>query len=850
MSNKHSILLVTDYSAPYEGNFIESIKFLHKNINENNDRIVYLFPKRAEKLDWIQNLIKSKEYVIYFFDDDTYFSLRKTIKYIIKKENITAMYSHFCRHKTQLAVKVTRMLNHKIKLVSHFHNHCKVDGNFIKRSFMKVAYKLYEGDLNIGCSESVMNSMPYKKSKTTYVDNAINFSRLDNYRDISIPKSSDNSFVVLMFGFDYYRKGVDLAIKAIEKLNNPNIVLAISLASNKEKAENNIKKEFGKVPDFITFLDPINDIATYYHKADLFLSAAREEGFCYSIVEAAYCKTKVLSSNIPGVPKDIPGEYVFENENYEDLAEKINMLYNDTKSNNLNEAVEFVKKEYDISQWADRIRTKINECIETKNSFKSKNVYYNIILLVVAIIFVLLNSIGTLVYKLNNNVDACIFNTIGKYWNEGYIPYISLFDHKGPIIFFINMLSWRIFNCERGILFFQIMAVYISLVLLMNIAKLELINVKKSLLFTLLTLTYLTITYFGGNMTEEYCLPFLIGCMYLNLKFFKSHMLDKKAIHNPKYALLYGISFAVCFLTRLTNAVSVCVGVLVIGIILLKEKKFKNISKNFLYFLIGFLMCTLPFAIYFHVNNAFYEFINGTLLFNFKYATKSASWIYKENLLVQVIKFLLYFFPSYLLSIVGIRKIKKSQKEIGIYYILIAIMEVLLFVSNRMFRHYGMIVLPNFLLILVELEMSEIKTIIKRIIYVIVVVVGIASCAYFIKAQMTNPLVKTNKYDEIMLGLNQEDKESFIMWGAGVGVYEHYNIRPYYKYFVTQQWHASFSKDVEKKVHDTFYNGDVRWILFTNGTKDLVIEDAINDRYELVKESNGMSLYRLKESSR
>lgn len=359
MKSECNVLIITDYSAPYEGNFIESIKSLHKKMNENNDKTVYLFPKRAEQLNWVQNLIRNEKYVIYFFDDDTYISLRKTLKNIIKKENITIMYSHFCRHKTQFAVKVTRIFNHKIKLVSHFHNHCKVNGNIIKRSFMKVAYKLYEGDLNIGCSESVMESMPYKKSKTTYVDNAINFERLDNYRDINIPKCNDKSFVVLMFGFDYYRKGVDLAIKAIKELNDPNIILAISLASNKEKAENNIKKEFGDIPEFVIFLEPINDIATYYHKADLFLSAAREEGFCYSIVEAAYCKTKILSSNIPGVPKDIPGEYIFESDNYKDLTEKINNIYGNRSNGKTEYAKEFVQKKYNINHWADEITSKL-----------------------------------------------------------------------------------------------------------------------------------------------------------------------------------------------------------------------------------------------------------------------------------------------------------------------------------------------------------------------------------------------------------------------------------------------------------------------------------------------------------
>ena len=350
----NNILIITDYSAPYEGNFIESIKVLNKIAIEKNKRIVFLFPERAIKLEWIQKIINKDKFIIYFFKDDTFFDLMKNIKILLKKEKIDLIYTHFCRHRTQFAIKCIRILNPKIKLVSHFHNHCKVYGSFFRKLFMKIAYKLYEGDLNIGCSKSVFESMPYKKSKCIYVENAINFDRLNKYNDIVIERTDESGFIILLFGFDYYRKGVDLAINAIKRINNLNIILAISIALNKERIIQNIIDEFGEVPEFIRFLEPINDVATYYRNSDLFLSAAREEGFCYSIVEAAYCKTKILSSDISGVPKDIPGEYLFKANDYTDLQMKILEIYN-SKDEKSEEAHEYVKSKYDINIWANEI---------------------------------------------------------------------------------------------------------------------------------------------------------------------------------------------------------------------------------------------------------------------------------------------------------------------------------------------------------------------------------------------------------------------------------------------------------------------------------------------------------------
>lgn len=470
---------------------------------------------------------------------------------------------------------------------------------------------------------------------------------------------------------------------------------------------------------------------------------------------------------------------------------------------------------------------------------------YYVLLFIVAVLFVILNSLGTIFYGFNGNIDSCIFNTIGKYWSEGYLPYISLYDHKGPLIFFINMLSWKFFNCERGILLFQVISVFSSLVFLMKIAMLKLGNIKKSIAFTVLTLGYLVITYFGGNMTEEYCLPFLIATMYFNLKYLKNYTENKIVKHSMKHAFFYGISFSVCFLTRLTNSISILIGIIVITFILIKKKEYKEIIKNALCFIGGFLMLTIPFVVYFTYNNAFYEFLDATLLFNIKYASKSASWLLKENLLTQIVKFLIYFFPSYCMIPIGYSKIKKGHKEVGIYYILLGIFEVLLFASNRMFRHYGTIILPNFLIILLEIEALKLKSIIKKTIYATVIFVSLFCCVVFAKNQLKKTF-RTDLYDNVILSLNSEDKNSFIMWNGNVEIYEYYNIKPYYKYFVTQDWHASFSDEISKDMYNTFYSGDVKYILFVGDIQNSLIRDVINERYEIVKSVENLNLYRIK----
>lgn len=353
---KYKILIITDYAAPYEGNFIESLKALHKKLKDNANEIVYLFSPKAKDKNCVSGLQKLG-YKVYFGSESVKDNI-KIIRKAIKQEKITMLYTHFCSLKTQLQVKLVRFFNPKLKLISHFHNHYKYEGRFPRKQLQFISYN---GDLNIACSKSVMGSIPYSNKKTVYIDNCINFERLNNYRDVNI-EGLDNKFVILMFGFDYYRKGVDIAIKALKRINNPNIVLAISLSKNRKTVEENIIKDFGTIPKFVKFLDPIDDIATYYNKADVFLSASREEGLCYSVIEAAYCKTKIVVSNISGVLTNIPGEFLFESEDYLALSNIIAKIYKGNVEEKKVEAYMFVKDNYSIEKWVSETVS----CIEEK----------------------------------------------------------------------------------------------------------------------------------------------------------------------------------------------------------------------------------------------------------------------------------------------------------------------------------------------------------------------------------------------------------------------------------------------------------------------------------------------------
>ncbi len=351
-----NILLVADYAAPYEGNFINSIKQLEEKVNKNGGSVIYFFPEKAQNIDWMIQFKKTRK--VYFHSRNVVRNLQY-FKKVLKENCIDILYSHFCIPRTQLALKIISKLE-KITLVQHYHNHYKMPDNFAKKALLKY---IFNGDLNIGCSESVAKSIPYKK--VVAIPNAINFNRLENYENIKL--GDDNQYIVLMFGFDYKRKGVDIAIKALGDIAQKyHIVLAICVSVKLAQLQQKIVDEFGEIPEFVKFLEPRDDIATYYCASDIFLSAAREEGLCYSNIEAAYSGVKCIFSNLEEQPLDIPNVVSFQSENFNELREKIVEIIKNSNFNDVDEKgkiQKFVKEKYDISVWTD----KVYECLERVN---------------------------------------------------------------------------------------------------------------------------------------------------------------------------------------------------------------------------------------------------------------------------------------------------------------------------------------------------------------------------------------------------------------------------------------------------------------------------------------------------
>lgn len=231
--------------------------------------------------------------------------------------------------------------------------------------------------------------------------------------------------------------------------------------------------------------------------------------------------------------------------------------------------------------------------------------------------FLVLFSFSTSPLYLNEGMDSAVFKTMGQAILQGKMPYVDIFDHKGPLLYFINALGQKLIPGRIGILILQTLSLGIALFFLYKTARL-----LTSRLGSFIAIGAVLILFIGlitdGNLSEEWMLP------YLSLSFFLSvrHLIANPDVRFPgRDAFLLGLCFGAIFLLRPNDAVSL-VGGLMTGLMLLElyKKRYTAFLNNVLWFSIGATVTVIPFFLYFICHNALSDFWFGLVGFNASYS--------------------------------------------------------------------------------------------------------------------------------------------------------------------------------------------------------------------------------------
>ncbi|MDR1464498.1 MAG: glycosyltransferase family 39 protein [Oscillospiraceae bacterium] len=294
------------------------------------------------------------------------------------------------------------------------------------------------------------------------------------------------------------------------------------------------------------------------------------------------------------------------------------------------------------------------------------------------------------------SLDAEYFLIAGRQILQGGVPYLDFFDIKGPVIYFLYALGMLIQNGRTGVFVLECAALAASVWLLDATARLW-VPPRKANWMLLGCALILTVTMQGGGRTEDFNLPFILLALY----FFCRELKKPELTFPPRLCLLYGLCFGIVFHTRPTNA-AVFAGIALYTLVaLLAKKQFALLWKNIGYFLLGFLLVTAPFVIYFAANGALREFLRGSLLLPYLYgATGSAGRGLGKWLTVA-----LSLTPAAAGLFLGLGS-RKHENRLGWPLAAASAAVIVCFLPGLAWSHYYMMTIPVFLLAMVQIEQT------------------------------------------------------------------------------------------------------------------------------------------------
>jgi len=479
----------------------------------------------------------------------------------------------------------------------------------------------------------------------------------------------------------------------------------------------------------------------------------------------------------------------------------------------------------------------------------SKRVFFYIILAVfLSGIWLVFSTSTSPLFPNTYGYDSAYYRYIGSSILEGKVPYRDIWDHKGPVLYFIQALGalHGTRNGKISLIFpMQILSMLLSIFFLEQIDR----KATRSR-FRLTRLFFLVISALsvfcsytleeGGNLTEEWSFPMVCCSLYLFMKY--GSFAEAEPRHPRRYAFIHGICFALVAFIRLNNAVSICAGLLIIGIYLIIKRQWKNILENILTGLLGIAVVAVPVFAYFYVNNALEDMIYAVFLFNLNYAKLISGPSFFE---IRPLAQFLPIFASFVLFILHFIKYRKFRLTDAIALAIAAANAILLY-RIHMFWHYFQIYIPVFLLFLILYAGIPDR---------LALLTAAAVSVFFIRDAVQIGIMnlqnkQTPLFDEAVRNIPKSERDSVIAINITPEIYLNTGIIPCSRFAAIQLNILPIKPDYEKEFISDLQEKNPKWVIMRCNNDGLIpyLDEPIELRYENRFNASAYCFYRQKDA--
>jgi len=320
-----------------------------------------------------------------------------------------------------------------------------------------------------------------------------------------------------------------------------------------------------------------------------------------------------------------------------------------------------------------------------------------------ALIPVLASILGTIIALFPGNPanmtlpsrDSGVFLYVGWRFLNGDIPYRDVWDHKPPLIYFVDALGLTLTpHSLWGVWFLQFIFIFFTLLLVYKLLDQEFGIYAALAGIIILTSGLLTILE-KGNVTEEYALVFQVLCFWLFINAWKKNFPIRDSFW---IGVLGGLAFN---FKQTTIGIWITYGLFLLAIRLF-QRKFP--FQDLLSLLAGWLIPSFLLVIYLASQNALTDFWEQAFLYNFVYIGKHEGI---RRLIPVFLKGFLYLQNGWVLYLcivgwlVGLIYVWVKRKAFADIHPLILIVLVnlpieiiLITISGRSILHYYLTPLP------------------------------------------------------------------------------------------------------------------------------------------------------------
>ena len=342
-----------------------------------------------------------------------------------------------------------------------------------------------------------------------------------------------------------------------------------------------------------------------------------------------------------------------------------------------------------------------------KGRFSAKAVAVFIALLLMDLFITMSSTLNPFSHTMPTT-DSAVFIYMGQRLREGAIPYLQIFDHKGPMLYAIEWLGLTVGNGNlAGIWFLEVIFMFASLYFMYRTARLftdsEVVSVAAVALGS-----ELFINAFGrGNLSEEYALPFIAYSLYVFLKFIRTSVFTYPEVG------MTGACFGSILLIR-ANMISVWVSWMPVILILLltdpgrkMSQKITAILKLTISFAAGMILVMAPFVGWYSAHHALSAMINTYLGYNSQYMGGNPESLSSIGSVIRTFSHMesltTFIFSIYLVAVTqwSYHNLKSRRMIVcwgNVLYLVVT--AYLMSISGRNYSHYLTVLIPCLVLTL------------------------------------------------------------------------------------------------------------------------------------------------------